>query len=99
MFEPGLPVFIGERDAVANFLNVRLWMKIVGIGEGPSQLFGQHAADGRLTGSDDSHHNHDHGGGLRFHLKPSSGLRARGRDASATAAGTAALPLFSTLSL
>src|SRR5579872_2675348 len=99
MIQPGSAIFVAEWDAVANFLYVRLRMKIVGIGEQPPEFLGQHAADRRLTGADDSHHNHDHGGGLRFHLKPSSGLRARGRDASATAAGTAALPLFSTLSL
>jgi len=58
--QPRLPVVVAERDSVPNLLHIRRRMKVVRIGESPTELLGQQPPDRSLSGSDDSHHNHDH---------------------------------------
>ena len=39
LFEPRLPIFIREGNAFFHFLDVRSWMKIIGLIEFPVQFF------------------------------------------------------------
>ena len=43
-----------------NFVDVGGGMKVVGVGEGPSELLGEQAADCCFARADHSHDNHDH---------------------------------------
>src|SRR5438270_3810075 len=58
--QPGPAVCVIKCDAAAHLLHIRWGMKVVGVGELPSELLCQQAAYRRLSGAGDSHYDHDH---------------------------------------
>src|SRR4051812_39780204 len=58
--QPGSAVGIIKRNAAPNLLDVRSGMKIVGVGEVPTQLLREEAAHSRLACANNAHNNHDH---------------------------------------
>ena len=60
-FQPGKPVGVGQRNAVVHFVDVRWWVKIVGVKKCPAQSGGEYFAHRGFSCSGCAHQNDDHG--------------------------------------